>query len=100
MFDVVLKKHITDFQHILSNPPYSGNSGVNNISGGATKYNHPTVIGRFSESRECSEAECDTERALDLEVQSVMANVDANQMDREEITTLLERCIVIIWRFC
>lgn len=94
MLDVGFKKDITDFQTHFSNPPYSGNSGVNNISCGATKYNHPAVIGRLSESRECSEAECDRERALDLEVQSVMANVDANQMDREEITTLLERCIV------
>lgn len=95
MFDVGFKQIYHRLSNTLSNPPYSGNSGVNNISGGATKYNHPAVvIGRFSESKECSEAECDRERALDLEVQSVMANVDANQMDREEITTLLERCIV------
>lgn len=45
----------------------------------------------FTDSREFSEAECDRERALDLEVQQVMENNDAKKIEKEELTSLLAR---------
>ncbi|XP_055715988.1 cell adhesion molecule Dscam2 isoform X2 [Phlebotomus papatasi] len=45
----------------------------------------------FTDSREFSEAECDRERALDLEVQRVMENNDMQKVEREELTSLLAR---------
>lgn len=47
----------------------------------------------FTDSREFSEAECDRERALDLEVQRVMENNDSQvqKIEREELTSLLAR---------
>lgn len=45
----------------------------------------------FCDSREFSEAECDRERALDLEVQRVMENNDSNTIEKDELTSLLAR---------
>lgn len=45
----------------------------------------------FTDSREFSEAECDRDRALDLEVQQVMENNDVRKIEREELTSLLAR---------
>lgn len=46
----------------------------------------------FTDSREFSEAECDRERALDLEVQQVMENNnDTLKIERDELTSLLAR---------
>lgn len=45
----------------------------------------------FTDSREFSEAECDRERALDLEVQRVMENNNVHKIEREELTSLLAR---------
>lgn len=45
----------------------------------------------FSDSREFSEAECDRERALDLEVQRVMENNDSKTIEKDELTSLLAR---------
>lgn len=46
----------------------------------------------FTDSREFSEAECDRERALDLEVQRVMENNNGVQkIERDELTSLLAR---------
>lgn len=45
----------------------------------------------FSDSREFSEAECDRERALDLEVQRVMENNDSKTVEKDELTSLLAR---------
>lgn len=45
----------------------------------------------FTDSKEFSEAECDRERALDLEVQQVMENNDAKKIEKEELTSLLAR---------
>lgn len=46
----------------------------------------------FTDSREFSEAECDRERALDLEVQQVMENNNEIQKSiQDELTFLLER---------
>ena len=45
----------------------------------------------FTDSREFSEAECDRERALDLEVQQVMENNDVRKIERDELTSLLAR---------
>lgn len=45
----------------------------------------------FTDSREFSEAECDRDRALDLEVQQVMENNDLRKIERDELTSLLAR---------
>lgn len=47
----------------------------------------------FTDSREFSETECDRERALDLEVQQVMAcnNNEIQKSIQDELTFLLER---------
>lgn len=46
----------------------------------------------FTDSREFSEAECDRERALDLEVQQVMENNNEIQKSiQDELTFLLAR---------
>lgn len=47
----------------------------------------------YTDSREFSEAECDRERALDLEVQSVMANSGggSKKINRDELASLLAR---------
>lgn len=46
----------------------------------------------FTDSREFSEAECDRERALDLEVQRAMENNnDIQKIERDELTSLLAR---------
>lgn len=46
----------------------------------------------FTDSREFSEAECDRDRALDLEVQRVMENNnDIQKIERDELTSLLAR---------
>lgn len=47
----------------------------------------------FTDSREFSETECDQERALDLEVQQVMAcnNNEIQKSIQDELTFLLER---------
>lgn len=44
----------------------------------------------FTDSREFSEAECDRDRALDLEVQRVMEN-NNQKIERDELTSLLAR---------
>jgi len=43
----------------------------------------------FSDSREFSEAECDRDHALDLEVQQALANKMNGKIQHEEITSLL-----------
>lgn len=47
----------------------------------------------FTDSREFSDAECDRDRALDLEVQQVMANNNdvTQKIQRDELTSLLAR---------
>lgn len=46
----------------------------------------------FTDPRDLSEAECDRERALDLEVQRVMENNnDIQKIERDELTSLLAR---------
>lgn len=46
----------------------------------------------FTDSREFSEAECDRERALDLEVQQVMeSNHEIQKSIQDELTYLLAR---------
>lgn len=48
----------------------------------------------FTDSREFSEAECDRERALDLEVQQVMENNNEIQKSiQDELTFLLARWV-------
>lgn len=63
--------------------PHSSNSEVNLDMG----FMPPN---EFTDSREFSEAECDRERALDLEVQRVMEN-SFEKAEREELTSLLAR---------
>lgn len=48
----------------------------------------------FTDSREFSDAECDRDRALDLEVQQVMENnndIRIQKMERDELAALLAR---------
>lgn len=70
---------------------YSLAGEIHHISASSRLRFHPP--SGFSDSREFSEAECDRERALDLEVQSVMANSggDAKKIDRDELASLLAR---------
>lgn len=45
----------------------------------------------FTDSREFSEAECDRERALDLEVQQITNNNEIQKSIQDELTFLLAR---------
>lgn len=45
----------------------------------------------FTDSREFSEAECDRDLALDLEVQQTLANKANEKIQQEDITSLLAR---------
>lgn len=66
---------------------YSMNSEVNLETG--LRFRPPSG---FTDSREFSEAECDRERALDLEVQQVMENNNETlKIERDELTSLLAR---------
>lgn len=66
---------------------YSLNSEVNLETG--LRFRPPNG---FTDSREFSEAECDRERALDLEVQQVMEkNNETPKIERDELTSLLAR---------
>lgn len=67
----------------------SGNSEVNLGEAAALRFRPPSG---FTDSREFSEAECDRDRALDLEVQRVMENNnDVQKVERDELTSLLAR---------
>jgi hypothetical protein len=45
----------------------------------------------FTDSREFSEAECDRDLALDLEVQQCLANKANGKVQQDELTSLLAR---------
>lgn len=45
----------------------------------------------FTDSREFSEAECDRDLALDLEVQQTLANKLKEKIQQEDLTSLLAR---------
>lgn len=45
----------------------------------------------FTDSREFSEAECDRDLALDLEVQQTLANKANGKIQQEDLTSLLAR---------
>lgn len=45
----------------------------------------------FTDSKEFSDAECDRERALDLEVQQTFENDQLKKIEQEELTSLLAR---------
>lgn len=45
----------------------------------------------FTDSREFSEAECDRDLALDLEVQQTLANKANAKVQQEDLTSLLAR---------
>lgn len=45
----------------------------------------------FTDSKEYSDAECDRERALDLEVQRTFENDQLKKIEQEELTSLLAR---------
>lgn len=61
----------------------------NEIESGGIRFRPPSG---FTDSREFSEAECDRERALDLEVQQVMENNNEIQKSiQDELTFLLAR---------
>lgn len=49
----------------------------------------------FSDSREFSEAECDRDRALDLEVQQALGTKTNVKANAEEITSLLARYFIL-----
>lgn len=87
-----INTHLPTHNHTRTNTMthielHSMNSEVNLETG--LRFRPPSG---FTDSREFSEAECDRERALDLEVQQVMENInDTPKIERDELTSLLAR---------
>lgn len=80
----------TQFKFIAFIPPNSSKSDVNiDDVGEEVRFRPPNG---FTDSREFSEAECDRDVALDLEVQQCLANEAGNgKFQQNELTSLLSR---------